>query len=230
MPRPDEKPQVPSPQSVEAMTPNQLVRRAKLLEAVIDLVADGYDEDMAMKDIADRAGVALGTVYRYFSSKDHLIAAALVEWAGPLGERSRRHPLPPGPPDVRLAAVLRQALRAYQRQPAFARLLVFVANSTDPFASDCYRQMGPVVFGALGRSISDVEADTRDRVLVVIGAVWYHCLVEWTGGRMSIADVNETLTSTCTLLLGERRSDVIQPASGPPAAKAASAKRAPIRR
>jgi len=174
--------------------------------------------------------VALGTVYRYFSSKDHLIAAALVEWAGPLGERSRRHPLPPGPPDVRLAAVLRQALRAYQRQPAFARLLVFVANSTDPFASDCYRQMGPVVFGALGRSISDVEADTRDRVLVVIGAVWYHCLVEWTGGRMSIAEVNDTLSSTCTLLLGDRRGDESQPASGPPSAKAASAKRAPIRR
>ena len=34
-----------------------------------------------MKDVAERSGVALGTIYRYFSSKDHVAAAALLEWA-----------------------------------------------------------------------------------------------------------------------------------------------------
>ena len=63
------------------MTPLQLERRERLLDAVIALVAEGHDDEMQMKDIADRAGVALGTVYRYFSSKDHLVAAALVRWA-----------------------------------------------------------------------------------------------------------------------------------------------------
>ena len=187
------------------MTAMQLARRARLLDAVVDLVADGVDEDMQMKDIAERADVALGTVYRYFSSKDHLIAAALLEWARALDQRSSRRPpaagAPDGAPAARLSAVLRQALRAYQRQPAFARLLVMVANSADPFASECYREMGPVVFTALGHAISDVDPDTRDRVLGVIGAVWYHCLVEWTNGRMTIADVNDTLEGACRLVL-----------------------------
>jgi len=221
MPRPIEPPQRP-----ETMTVNQLARRARLLAAVVELVGDGRDEDMAMKDIAERAGVALGTVYRYFSSKDHLIAAALVEWAGPLGERARRRPPPDGPPDVRLAAALHHALRAYQRRPAFARMLVQVANSDDPNASECYRQMGPVVFSALGQAISEIDEQTRHRILVVIGAVWYHCLVEWTNDRMTFAEADETLAGTCTLLLGERRPPARrQPASGPPGAKAASAKR-----
>lgn len=197
------------PQSPDTMTAMQLARRARLLDAVVDLVADGVDEDMQMKDIAERADVALGTVYRYFSSKDHLIAAALLEWARTLDERSSRRPPPPGPPAERLSAVLRQALRAYQRQPAFARLLVLVANSADPFASECYREMGPVVFTALGHAISDVDADTRDRVLKVIGAVWYHCLVEWTNGRMTIADVNETLEGACRLVLPDHRTAAI---------------------
>ena len=154
-----------------------------------------------MKDIADRAEVALGTVYRYFSSKDHLIAAALLEWAGELGERADRRPRPTGSPAERLMTVLRHALRAYQRQPAFARLLVLVANSADPNASECYARMGPVVFGALGQSIAEIEPERRDRILMVVGAVWYHCLVEWTNGRMTVGDVNETLETTAKLLL-----------------------------
>jgi len=192
------------PQSPDTMTAMQLARRARLLDAVVDLVADGVDEDMQMKDIAERADVALGTVYRYFSSKDHLIAAALLEWARALDGRSRR-PLPSGPPAERLSSVLRQALRAYQRQPAFARLLVLVANSADPFASECYREMGPMVFTALGHAISDIDPDTRDRVMKVIGAVWYHGLVEWTNGRMTIADVSDTLEGACRLVLPEPR-------------------------
>jgi AcrR family transcriptional regulator len=190
-----------APQSPETMTPAQLERRSRLLDAVVALVADGVDDELQMKDIADRAGVALGTVYRYFSSKDHLVAAALFEWASTLDAKVARRPLPDGPPATRLAAVLRQALRAYQRQPAFARLLVMVANSNDPFASECYGELGTVVFRTLGSAIPDVESDVRGRVLQVVGAVWYHCLVGRTMGRMTIADVYRTLESTCTLLL-----------------------------
>jgi AcrR family transcriptional regulator len=187
------------------MTPAQLERRRRLLRAVVDLVADGYDDEMQMKDIADRAGVALGTVYRYFSSKEHLIAAALVEWAGGLESRPTKPPSLDVPPAERLSAALRRALRAYQREPAMARLLVLVAHSTDHYASAAYRGMGPVVYGALGRSIPDLDEDTRNRVLTVVGAVWYHCLVEWVNGRMTIGEVNETLDNTCHLILDDRR-------------------------
>jgi AcrR family transcriptional regulator len=188
-------------QSPDSMTPNQLARRRRLLEAVPELVADGFDEDMQMKDIAERAGVALGTMYRYFSSKDHLIAAALVHWARGLDQGVSRRAVRGGTPAERLTAALHQALRAYQRRPAFARLLVLVANSTDPNASACYAEMGPVVFDALGQVIGDVDADRRERVMLVIGAVWYHCLVEWTIGRMTIEQVDETLESACHLVL-----------------------------
>jgi AcrR family transcriptional regulator len=193
------------PQSPDEMTPAQLERRRRLLHAVVDLVADGYDDEMQMKDIADRAGVALGTVYRYFASKEHLIAAALVEWAGGLESRPARAPSLESPPADRLSAALRRALRAYQRQPAMARLLVLVAHSTDSYASAEYRGMGPVVYDALGRSVPDLDDDTRNRVLTVVGAVWYHCLVEWVNGRMTIGEVNETLDTTCHLILDDRR-------------------------
>jgi len=194
------------PQSPESMTPGQLARRQRLLDAVLDLIAEGADDEVQMKEIAERSGVALGTVYRYFSSKDHLLAAAMVQWASALDERAARRPLPAGTPADRLSAVLHQAVRAYARQPTFARLLVLVANSTDPYASACYADMRPVVFPALERAIDSVEPDTRERILSVIGAVWYHCLVEWVNSRMTIAEVTRMLDSTCQLLLAPQAS------------------------
>ena len=45
-----------------------------------------------MRDVAREAGVALATVYRYFTSKEHLYAAALLDWASnfPRANRQKR--------------------------------------------------------------------------------------------------------------------------------------------
>jgi AcrR family transcriptional regulator len=194
------------PQLPETMTAGQLARRRRLIDAVIELVGEGRDEEMQMKEISERAGVALGTVYRYFSSKDHLLAAALVEWARPLegdtsASSSRRSADGAADPARRLGAVLHQALRAYRRQPNFARIVVFVANSPDPHASACFEQLGTVVFGTLRHALDGVEPDRRDGVLRVVGAVWYHGISEWVKGRMTIDEVEDLLDSTCHLLL-----------------------------
>jgi TetR/AcrR family transcriptional regulator, cholesterol catabolism regulator len=190
------------PQAPETMTPGQLARRQRLVDAVVELIGEGRDEDVQMKEISERAGVALGTVYRYFSSKDHLLAAALVQWAGGLAA-SQRPDSGGGDPAEQLRTVLHQALRAYRRQPDFARILVAVSNSSDPYASACFQQLGAVVFPALTRTLDGVEADRTQGVLRVVGAVWYHGLSEWVKGRMTIEEVGALLDSTCTLLLSQ---------------------------
>jgi AcrR family transcriptional regulator len=185
------------------MTAAQLARRAKVIDAVIELVAAGRVEDLAMKDVAERSGVALGTIYRYFSSKDHLAAAALAEWARALEPPQR----PPAGSTAkssmtdRLIVILRRAVRAYQRQPSFARLLILAAASTDPFASECYREMGDGVFGTLGSALDELDADERRRVLGVVGAVWHHALVEWVNDRKTIAQVYEAVEDAARLVL-----------------------------
>ena len=75
------------PLTVDAMTRGQIARRRKLLDAVVQLVAEVGPERVQMRDVAERSGVALGTAYRYFSSKDHLLAAAMSDWQERLAER-----------------------------------------------------------------------------------------------------------------------------------------------
>jgi AcrR family transcriptional regulator len=189
------------PQTADTMTAAQLARRDRVVQAVVELVAAGRVDDLGMKDVAERSGVALGTIYRYFSSKDHLAAAALRAWAEALDGTGPHAPLPDGSMADRLVIILRRAVRAYQRQPSFGRLLLLAANSTDPFASQCYREMGESVYATLGQALEELDGEQRRRVLDVVGAVWYHALVEWVNDRKTIAQVYEAVEDAARLVL-----------------------------
>lgn len=200
---------------------NQAARRGRVIEAAMALAAEGGYDAVQMRDVAAGANVALGTIYRYFSSKDHVAAAALLEWARALdgqgasarsnggeggqggqgGPRRAGRGGGAGSMTDRLVAILRRAVRAYQREPNFARLLILAATSTDPFAGECYREMGDSVYAALGAALDDLDPTERRRVLDVVGAVWYHALVEWVNDRKTIAQVYEAVESAARLVL-----------------------------
>ncbi|TML66926.1 MAG: helix-turn-helix transcriptional regulator, partial [Actinobacteria bacterium] len=63
----------------ETLTPNQAARRDRVLDAALVLAAEGGYDAVQMRDVATRAQVALGTIYRYFASKDHLLAECQLE-------------------------------------------------------------------------------------------------------------------------------------------------------
>src|SRR5690606_13408402 len=74
------------------LTKSQAARRDRVIRAALDLGASGGYDAVQMRDVATSAGVALGTIYRYFSSKDHLLAAAMVEWTHDLERRVGQRP------------------------------------------------------------------------------------------------------------------------------------------
>ena len=125
------------------MTSRQLIRRAKIIEAVIDLIAEVGAEAVQMRDVAQRSGVALATVYRYFSSKDHLLAAALEDWQKRLTRRilaSRGGPRRSGPAAGHSGLSAARPARLLP-QPRNDRADVSDATSTDPEARATIDQM-----------------------------------------------------------------------------------------
>jgi AcrR family transcriptional regulator len=70
------------------LTRAQQARRQRVIDAAMALGLDGGYEAVQMRDVAARADVAMGTVYRYFTSKDHLLAATLVHWVEQLDAAS----------------------------------------------------------------------------------------------------------------------------------------------
>src|SRR5918996_2480791 len=50
-------------------------RRAEILQAALELFSSKGFHDTTMEEVATAAGVAKGTVYLYFQSKEHLLLA-----------------------------------------------------------------------------------------------------------------------------------------------------------
>src|SRR3954447_24187877 len=101
----------------DQLTRGQAARRQRVIRAALDLAAEGGYDAVQMRDVAQRGQVALGTIYRYFSSKDHLLAAALVEWVNDLEQRVSLRPPRGGTIADNMVDILRRATRAMEREP-----------------------------------------------------------------------------------------------------------------
>ena len=60
-------------QPVAELSPEQQERRRRLIDAAFELGAEGGYEAVQMRSVSETANVAMATIYRYFSSKDHLL-------------------------------------------------------------------------------------------------------------------------------------------------------------
>ena len=166
MPPPPEPPPAP-----ESLTTSQRARRDRVITAAFHLVREGGYDEVQMRDVAERADGALGTVYRYFSCKDHLLAAALSEWAGHLEAQVSRQPLSGDTMSERLIDALRRGTRPFQRNPHMARVLMITGGSTDPFTSETYGSFSKGVARVMGGALEGLDPDESARILRVVKAV-----------------------------------------------------------
>lgn len=189
------------PEAKSSLTHAQQARRDRIVEAGLALLAERDYDKIQVKDVAEEANVALGTLYHYFSSKEHLFAEVLVRWAGTLRTNISRNPLR-GPTDTqRLTQVMNRSVRAFQRQPSLARLVARLETSSDPFATEILARLAQTTNDIYVEAIQDVDRDTARRIVGVIDAVLASRLRSWIAGRISITAVSDDLTDAIAFLL-----------------------------
>ncbi|HTF51778.1 MAG TPA: TetR family transcriptional regulator, partial [Pseudonocardia sp.] len=71
-------------------SPAQRDRRKRILDATMALASKGGFDAVQMRAVAERGDVALGTLYRYFPSKIHLLVTALIREFGRAQEKLER--------------------------------------------------------------------------------------------------------------------------------------------
>jgi AcrR family transcriptional regulator len=185
------------------LTRAQQARRQRVIDAAMALGLDGWYDAVQMRDVAAQADVAMGTVYRYFSSKDHLLAATLVYWVEQLAVRIEQQPPQGEQPSARVLDVLDRALRAMGRQPRLVAAVFTSLSSPDPGAVGCQQQITLLMEGIIARAMGEpVIADMAERARM-IGHVWYSALVGWISGWSTMSRVYEELAVSVRLLLPE---------------------------
>jgi TetR/AcrR family transcriptional regulator, cholesterol catabolism regulator len=191
----------PAPAPSPSPSAEQRERRRRIIDAAFELGAErGYDA-VQMRDVSASANVSLATIYRYFSSKDHLLAAAMTEWTAKLQSRVAQSPPRGETAADQLVDVLGRACRAMSRQPKLSAALVRALSSADvgvqESAHEVQRQIASMAEGILG----DLDPGTRADILAVLGHVWYSTLVAWANGRSDFATVTAELERAVRVLV-----------------------------
>jgi TetR/AcrR family transcriptional regulator, cholesterol catabolism regulator len=189
----------PAPET--ALARSQAARRERVVAAALSLAAEGGYDAVQMRDVAVRASVALGTIYRYFSSKDHLLAAASVGWVGDLERTLEKRPPRHDDAVEQLVAVVRAATAALEREPRLAEALVTAISTPDPAVSDCQRQVGEILGRLLSAPLAGMDEDRRAGIVRVLSHVWFSSLVGWVSGWSGIDQVGDELEVAVRLLV-----------------------------
>ena len=137
--------------------------RERLLRAALDLYTTVGFLRTTTPALAERAGVAEGTIYRHFSSKGHLLNEAyrrahrwgLDALAALERDRVRKAP-------ARLALLARQIVGLATQDPALVRMLLSTAN--EPFLDEPSRgarrelMVGLIQLVAMGKSDGQIRS------------------------------------------------------------------------
>ncbi len=186
---------------VEALTEEQRERRRRVIDVAFELGAErGYDA-VQMREVAAAANVALATIYRYFSSKDHLLAAAMTEWTGRLQNRVAQSPPRGETPADQLVDVLRRACRAMERQPKLSAALVRALSSSDRGVRESGAEVSRQIAVMGDAILVDLDAQVRADILAALGHVWYSTLVAWGHGRRDFGWVMDELERAVRVLV-----------------------------
>ena len=167
----------------------------------MSLASEGGYDAVQMRDVATSAQVALGTIYRYFSSKDHLLAASMVEWARDLQRRVAQRPARGDTAADRVIEIVRRATRNLEREPQLTAALITAMSSTDPAVKPCQREVGELMSAVLAGAMADVDEDRRAGVCRVLTHVWFSALIGWVSGWGDGVDVAGEVEHAAHLLL-----------------------------
>ncbi|MFC9326756.1 TetR family transcriptional regulator [Kitasatospora sp. NPDC057015] len=185
-----------------ALSARQAERRSRILRAASALAARGGYEAVQMREVADGAQVALGTLYRYFPSKVHLLVAVMQEQLQQLHEQVRRHPPAGDDPALRVAETLTLAFHALQREPLLAEAMVRALSFADRSVSaEVDRVSGltsQIILDAIGQA--GPPSEEQRAAVRVIEHTWHSALVSWLSGRASIGEVRADLRTAARLL------------------------------
>src|SRR5262249_28534442 len=102
------------------------------MDVAIDLAIEGGYDNVRQRDVAAAAGVALGTLYKAFRSKEEILVASAARQAASLQARFASRVVPGATPLERVGAFYESMTRAMCRKPQYAKSVLRAMASGEP--------------------------------------------------------------------------------------------------
>ena len=195
----------------ESTDPLLEARARRIVEATIELAEEGGFEAVRLRDVAARAEVAMGTLYRRFRSKEDLLVAALELETRALEQRVRQRPPKGSSASERAVGFFEITTRGMLRRSNLSRAMLKAAAAGEPALAEkvevFHDMMLRMIVGALrGETLDagDTSVSERERLLgEILNHIWFALMVGWSGGLQTPASVNERMRESVELILRE---------------------------
>jgi AcrR family transcriptional regulator len=193
-------------------------RRRRAIAAARSLAEAGGYEAVQVRDVVRLTGLSSATIYRHFSSKDHLIAAAQLELVRSLRLPQASKAATSGA--ERVAELLAETCRSLDRSPKLAKALIRARASSDAGVSECRTEADRLINDLIREAVAGESIDVEEFV-TLLGLAWEGALYSWTNGMLEMKEVGHLLQRTAKLLIagagGERK--LSPPGPGSPRAE-----------
>ena len=196
--------------STNALTSDELgssaqrERRERILDATIALASQGGFDAVQMRAVAEQAEVALGTLYRYFPSKIHLLVTALAREFERAEKVLATRAISGDTPADRVITVLRRTTRGLQGDPHLTDALTRAFMFADKSVAQEIHVVGMLLTRMLTRAMhpgSDDISEDDIAIARVIGDVWLSALVAWVTGRSTAEETAAHMERAVRLIL-----------------------------
>jgi AcrR family transcriptional regulator len=181
---------------------SQAARRERVIDAVLELAAEGGYDAIQVRSISERTGISSDTIYRYFGSRDRLVAEAVGQW----GAREFYEPaagwLDGDTPAEQLLAYYRQVWAVWESNPrmleTYVRAAMAEGDLPGGIADTGISSLVPVTEYALRHVEPEYRADALDIVLHFT----HSAMTFVVRGQMTVAEVYPRL-ERCVRLLAQ---------------------------
>jgi AcrR family transcriptional regulator len=190
------------------LPPSRAERRSRIIRTALEMLSESDYDDIQMRDVAERADVALATLYRYFPSKEQLFAAVQLEWVEQLHRRVAQRGLRGDSDLERLLDVLRRSIRSFKASPQFYRVLMMLESTKDPVARELYEVMARATADTYREAIRNTDPETADHLLRATLDILGAEMRAWALGRRSIEEAARRIEESLQVLFTYREQKV----------------------
>lgn len=182
-----------------------------ILDAALKLAASGGFDNVRQREVAARAKVALGTLYKRFRSKEELLAAAMAREAELLEKQLDAKPATGDTIPERLAHFFAIATRHLCKQRHVAGAMIRAMASGPEIAATVVSYQGRMA----GLVIAAMRARGKLEFIDAAGAppselemtyafmllqMWFASLVGWSAGLFPLAGVEDQMSRAAYVL------------------------------
>lgn len=178
-------------------------RREIILDCTATIATSGGYDAVKMRTVADSAGIAVGTLYRYFPSKPHALVAVLAREFERIGAE-QDWSTSAGSPRLRLEHLNTRLCQEWRARPALTEAVTRAFAFADGSASAEVERAAAVIEHLIGLAIAGGEPSPRQlRLAALVSDIWLAGLIAWVRHNTSADDIAARLVRSIGLIVSD---------------------------